>query len=139
MSDAPISRIEDDLPPHTVENTVESLGGGLSAHAPKVLVLYGSLRDVRYSRRLAEECERVLTAFGCEVRVFHPHQLPVFDRTSTDNPEVQRLRQWSVWSEGHVWISPEQHGSMTGVFKNQIDWIPLSDGAVRPTQGAVWP
>ncbi|MEM1349102.1 MAG: NAD(P)H-dependent oxidoreductase, partial [Myxococcota bacterium] len=26
-------------------------------------------------------------------------------------------------------------GNVTGVFKNQIDWIPLSIGAVRPTQG----
>ena len=40
-----------------------------------------------------------------------------------------------MWSEGHVWISPEQHGSMTGVFKNQLDWIPLSVGAIRPSQG----
>ena len=77
----------------------------------------------------------MLTKFGAEVRVFHAHQLPVFDRTSNDHPEVVRLRAWSHWSDGHVWISPEQHGSMTAAFKNQIDWIPLSDGAMRPTQG----
>ena len=83
----------------------------------------------------AEEAERVLTHFGAEVKVFRPHDLPVFDRTSNDHPEVQKLRALSLWSEGHVWVSPEQHGSMTGVFKNQLDWIPLSDGAVRPSQG----
>ena len=27
------------------------------------------------------------------------------------------------------------HGNVSGVFKNQIDWIPLTIGAVRPTQG----
>ncbi|MEM9072921.1 MAG: arsenical resistance protein ArsH [Myxococcota bacterium] len=106
-----------------------------STHPPRILLLYGSLRAESYSRLLALEVERVLKAFGAETRVFHPHKLPVFDRTSHDHPEVQALRKLSVWSEAHVWISPEQHGSMTAAFKNQIDWLPLSDGAVRPTQG----
>lgn len=26
-------------------------------------------------------------------------------------------------------------GCITGVFKNQIDWLPLNTGSVRPTQG----
>src|SRR3546814_14631830 len=39
------------------------------------------------------------------------------------------------WSEGQVWCSPERHGAMSAVFKAQIDWVPLSMGAVRPTQG----
>lgn len=34
-----------------------------------------------------------------------------------------------------VWCSPERHGAMTGIMKSQIDWIPLSIGEVRPTQG----
>jgi arsenic resistance protein ArsH len=131
----PADHIEDDLPPHDVQSTLESLGLDGPSHAPRILILYGSLREVSYSRKLALECERVLNAFGAEVRVFDPHGLPVFDRTSTDHPRVQELRGASAWSEAHVWISPEQHGSMTAAFKNQIDWIPLSDGAVRPSQG----
>ncbi len=130
-----MSFIDDDLPAHSVASVQEALGIRGAAHPPRVLVLYGSLRERSFSRLLAEEAERVLRAFGAEVEVFRPHGLPVFDRTQHDHPEVQRLRTLSVWSEGHVWISPEQHGSMTAAFKNQIDWIPLSDGAVRPTQG----
>ena len=128
--------IDDDLPVHTVESTLADLGiADSSAHPPRVLVLYGSLREQSFSRFLAEECARVLTAFGCEVRVFDPTGLPVFDRTSFDHPKVSELRQASVWSEAHVWVSHEQHGSLTAAFKTQIDWLPLSDGAVRPTQG----
>lgn len=130
-----MSHIDDDLPPHDVDDTLRSLDVTVSRHAPRILVLYGSLRERSYSRMLAAEASRVLTAFGADVQVFRPHDLPVFDRTSNDHPAVQRLRQASIWSEGHVWISPEQHGSMTAAFKNQIDWLPLSDGAVRPTQG----
>ncbi len=106
-----------------------------TTHPPRILILYGSLRATSFSKKLALEVERVLSRFGAEVRIFHPHGLPVFDRTSTDHDKVVELREASVWSEAHVWISPEQHGSMTAAFKNQIDWLPLSDGAVRPTQG----
>ncbi|MGB0590626.1 MAG: arsenical resistance protein ArsH [Myxococcota bacterium] len=127
--------IEDDLPDHDVAKTLRALGVEGSGHPPRILILYGSLRERSFSRLLAEEAERVLTHFGAEVKVFRPHDLPVFDRMSNDHPEVQKLRALSLWSEGHVWVSPEQHGSMTGVFKNQLDWIPLSDGAVRPSQG----
>lgn len=130
-----MSFIEDDLPTHNPAGIAATFDRALSRHAPRVLVLYGSLRPQSYSRLLAEECERVLTAFGAEVKVFRPHELPVFDRQSNDHPEVRKLRELSLWSEAHVWVSPEQHGSMTGVFKNQLDWLPLSDGAVRPTQG----
>ena len=127
--------IEADLPPHSVASVMRELQLEGSDHAPRILVLYGSLREVSYSRKLALEVERVLSHWGAEVRVFDPHGLPVFDRETYDDPKVTELREASIWSEGHVWISPEQHGSMTACFKNQIDWLPLSDGAVRPTQG----
>ncbi len=129
--------IEADLPPHSVHGVLEELAHEGSTHAPRVLILYGSLREISYSRKLALECERVLTAFGAEVRMFDPHGLPVFDRSSNDHPKVVELRGLSAWSEAHVWISPEQHGSVAAAFKNQIDWIPLADGAVRPSQGRV--
>lgn len=106
-----------------------------STHPPRVLMLYGSLRERSYSRLLAEEAARVLEGLGCEVRWFHPGDLPVKAPGLDEHPEVVRLRELSLWSEAQVWCSPEMHGTVTGVFKNQIDWIPLSMGAVRPTQG----
>ncbi len=127
--------IESDLPPVDLTSTLASFARPPSTTPPRVLILYGSLREQSYSRYLSEECARVLTAFGAEVRTFNPRGLPVFDRASFDLPQVKELRALSVWSEAHVWISPEQHGAMTAAFKNQIDWIPLADGAVRPTQG----
>ncbi len=102
---------------------------------PKILMLYGSLRERSYSRLLAEEAARILEGLGCDVRFFHPGDLPVKAPGLDDHPKVQELRDLSLWSEGQVWSSPEMHGNVTGVFKNQIDWIPLSIGAVRPTQG----
>jgi arsenic resistance protein ArsH len=105
------------------------------SHPPRILLLYGSLRPESYSRKLALEAERLLRHFGAETRVFDPHALPVVGSVGTDHPEVQRLRALSQWSEGQVWVSPERHGTLTGVFKNQIDWLPLEEGGMRPTQG----
>ncbi|WP_313901910.1 arsenical resistance protein ArsH [Methylobacterium sp. J-030] len=104
-------------------------------HAPRFLILYGSLRERSFSRLLAYEAARLLEAMGGEVRIFHADGLPLPDDTTADHPKVQELRNLSIWSEGHVWVSPERHGTLTGVMKSQIDWLPLSEGSVRPTQG----
>lgn len=105
-------------------------------HPPRILLLYGSLRDVSYSRRAAEESARVLRHLGCETRMFDPAGLPLVDDVSEDHPKVVELRDLAVWAEGMVWSSPERHGAMTGLMKTQIDWLPLSmQGGIRPTQG----
>jgi arsenical resistance protein ArsH len=106
-----------------------------STHRPRILFLYGSLRKRSYSRLLAEEAARIITEMGAEARFYDPFDLPVCDAVSPDHPKVAELRALSAWSEGQVWSSPEKHGALTGVMKNQIDWIPLAVGAVRPTQG----
>jgi arsenic resistance protein ArsH len=108
---------------------------GTSSHAPRFLLLYGSLRDRSYSKLLTLEAARLLIAMGGEVRVFDPAGLPLPDSTPETHPKVQELREAAAWAEGMVWTSPERHGAMTGIMKAQIDWIPLSVGAVRPTQG----
>ncbi|MED5523694.1 MAG: arsenical resistance protein ArsH [Pseudomonadota bacterium] len=107
----------------------------LSTHAPRILLLYGSLRERSYSRLVVEESARLLGAMGCETRIFNPAGLPLPDGEPDSHPKVQELRDLVLWSEGQLWCSPERHGSMTGIMKAQIDWIPLSMGAVRPTQG----
>lgn len=106
-----------------------------STHAPRILVLYGSLRARSYSRLLAEEAGRILMRLGAEVRFFDPKGLPLPDAEDASHPKVAELRELAQWAEGMVWSSPERHGAMTSVMKAQIDWIPLSLGGVRPTQG----
>ncbi|MEH2370622.1 arsenical resistance protein ArsH [Nostoc sp.] len=104
-------------------------------HPPRILFLYGSLRERSYSRLLSEEAARIIEEFGAEVKFFDPRELPIYGSVLDTHPKVQELRQLSLWSEGQVWSSPELHGQISGIMKNQIDWIPLSIGAVRPTQG----
>ena len=110
-------------------------GAGTSTHAPRFLLLFGSLRERSYSKLLTLEAARLLRAMGGEVRIFDPAGLPLPDAVPDSHPKVQELRDAAAWSEGMVWTSPERHGAMTGIMKAQIDWIPLSIGAVRPTLG----
>ncbi len=106
-----------------------------ATHAPRILLLYGSVRERSYSRLLTEEAGRLLRAMGAETRIYDPRGLPLPDGAPDDHPKVQELRGLAQWSEGMVWCSPERHGAMTGIMKAQIDWIPLAMGSVRPTQG----
>ena len=113
----------------------ERFAKAYSDHKPRILLLYGSLRERSFSRLVVEECARLLTRFGAETRIFNPTGLPQPDSGEDNHPKVQELRELMMWSEGQVWCSPERHGAMTGIFKSQIDWVPLDLGGVRPTQG----
>jgi arsenic resistance protein ArsH len=105
------------------------------SHPPRILMLYGSLRERSFSRLLTEEAARILEHFGAEVRIFDPTELPMAGSVPETHPKVVELRALSLWSEGQVWCSPERHGAITAVMKNQIDWIPLEHGGLRPSQG----
>ncbi len=109
--------------------------GAADSHPPRILLLYGSLRERSFSRLAVEEAARLLEAMGAETRIFDPRGLPLPDAEPADHPKVAELRDLAQWSEGMVWCSPERHGAMTGIMKAQIDWIPLALGGVRPTQG----
>lgn len=104
-------------------------------HKPRILLLYGSTRERSFSRLVTQEAARLLNEFGAETKIFDPSGLPLPDDAPDTHPKVAELRELMQWSEGQVWCSPERHGSMSAVFKAQIDWVPLAIGAVRPTQG----
>jgi hypothetical protein len=82
----------------------------------RVLVLYGSLRKRSYSKLLAYEASRILFRLGCDVRVYDPAGLPVKDDVNHGHPKVVELRELSKWSDGHFWVTPEQHGTIVRHF-----------------------
>lgn len=135
MSDFTTDLPQLDAAQFRVPDIAELRPAKISTHPPRFLLLYGSLRARSFSRLLTEEAARLLTVMGAQVRTFNPSGLPLPDDAPESHPKVAELRELVQWSEGMVWCSPERHGAMTGIMKSQIDWIPLSIGAVRPTQG----
>ncbi|MBX9867203.1 MAG: arsenical resistance protein ArsH [Burkholderiales bacterium] len=133
------------LPKHSVEQVLDILfqhNESIPKHPPRILFLYGSLRERSYSKLLAEESARIIESFDAEVKFFHPQDLPLANLSLSQNPDesllpesVIQLRRLVEWCEAMVWVTPEVHGSISATLKNQIDWIPLSLAAVRPTQG----
>lgn len=116
--------------------TLEKLAQvGNMRHPPRILLLYVSLRERSFSRFLIYEAARILERFGAEVKIFDPMELPMVGSVPESHPKVVELRELCLWSEGQVWCSPERHGAITAVMKNQIDWIPLEIGSIRPSQG----
>jgi arsenic resistance protein ArsH len=124
-----------DLLPNLDASLIQPIATENSPHQPRILLLYGSTRARSFSRLLVEEAARLLEHFGAQTRIFDPSGLPLPDDAPSDHPKVLELLELMQWSEGQVWCSPERHGSMSAVFKAQIDWVPLALGAVRPTQG----
>lgn len=121
---------------HEYAHCRPATGLGAMAPPPRILLLYGSLRERSYSRLVVEEAARLLRYFGCETRIFDPSDLPLPDQVAgDDHPAVHELRAHSLWSEGQVWCSPERHGQVTGIMKAQIDHLPLAIKGMRPTQG----
>jgi arsenic resistance protein ArsH len=113
-----------------------ALGLGDCQPPPRILLLYGSLRERSFSRLAVEEAARLLEFFGAETRIFDPADLPLPDQVAgDDHPAVHELRDLSMWSEGQVWCSPERHGAISGIMKAQIDHLPLEMKGMRPTQG----
>ena len=115
--------------------TLEQVQAEALDHPPRILLLYGSNRERSYSRLAVMEAGRILEHFGADVKIFHPKGLPLPEDAESTHPKVQELHELLAWAEGMVWCSPERHGSMSSIFKAQIDWIPLAAGAIRATQG----
>lgn len=132
MSDLAFNLPQLDVDAFRVPDPARLSGPG---HPPRILLLYGSLRERSFSRLMTEEAARLLATMGADARIFNPSGLPLPDDAPETHPKVAELRDLVQWAEGMVWCSPERHGAMTGIMKSQIDWIPLTIGAVRPTQG----
>ncbi|SHN43562.1 arsenical resistance protein ArsH [Duganella sacchari] len=133
MTNANLPNIKTDLLDIPTVGKLDPVGD--LSHPPRILMLYGSLRERSFSRFLIEEAARILEHLGAEVKIFNPMGLPMAGSVPEDHPRVVELRELCLWSEGQVWCSPERHGAVTAVMKNQIDWIPLEMGAIRPSQG----
>ncbi|WP_338804312.1 arsenical resistance protein ArsH [Xenorhabdus griffiniae] len=123
------NKLPDIISPELLDKQIKS------SHKIRILLLYGSNRIPSFSRLLIQEAALLLNSLGAETRIFDPYHLPLPDTVIDSHYKVIELQQLMQWSEGQVWCSPEHHGSVSAVFKSQIDWVTLGTGLSCPTQG----
>ena len=76
---------------HLHSTDLDALRPAFSTHRPRILILYGSLREISYSRLLAFEARRLLERLGCEVRMFDPRGLPLPDEAPVTSAVPREL------------------------------------------------
>lgn len=106
-----------DLPALDQGRLPEGPAGG---NRPRYLLLYGSARPGSQGQLLMQEAARLLEHLGGEARVFDPAGLALPDSDPT-NAKAAELRELLAWSDAQVWCSPENYGSISAVFKAQLD------------------
>lgn len=92
--------------------TIVGLGGSLSKQS-------SSLAALRIALEGAAET-------GAQTELFDIRQLslPMFDPSITDPPKsVLVLSDAMYYADGLIWSSPMYHGTISGSFKNALDWL----------------
>jgi len=55
----------------------------------------------------------------------HALQLPLYEPSLSETPAVRRFVETVYAADGMVWSSPLYHGTVSGAFKNALDWLEL--------------
>jgi FMN reductase len=97
------------------------------AEALKVVGLGGSLREASRSRAVLEVALDGAASAGAEVELLDLRRLdlPMFNPEHEGDPprEAQTLIEACYAADGMLWSSPMYNGTVSGAFKNAIDWL----------------
>lgn len=94
----------------------------------KVVGLGGSLARHSASRAALEIALKGAEEAGAQIELFDVRalDLPMYDPDGNNVPEAARRLADSVAdARGMVWSSPLYHGTVSGAFKNALDWLQL--------------
>ncbi|AUX20341.1 FMN reductase [Sorangium cellulosum] len=95
----------------------------------KVAILVGSVRIGRQSHKIAHHVERRLQERGIAVDLIDlaADPLPILEERSGRDPELQarveRLSERLQAADALLLVTPEYHGSFSGVLKNALDYF----------------
>jgi FMN reductase len=98
-----------------------------SAGRIKIVGLGGSLDGSSNSLAALEVAMRSSERAGAEIVTFDLHalQLPLYEPSKAETPCVRELVEAMHGADGLLWSSPLYHGTISGAFKNALDWLEL--------------
>ena len=93
---------------------------------PHIVGLGGSLRAASSSLAALRVALEGAEAAGADVELLDVKalELPLYDDAPA-SPGVDRLVEAVGGADGMVWSSPLYHGTVSGAFKNALDWLQL--------------
>lgn len=93
----------------------------------KIIVLAGSNRKTASSKALAKAIASGIVDKGHDAALFDLYEkpLPMFDPDADygSHPIVEELLEGFYLARGIVLVSPEYHGTVSGVLKNALDFL----------------
>jgi FMN reductase len=91
----------------------------------KIVGIAGSLRTNSYSVQALKLAADRIQALGTEVEILDLRQMNLPFCNGEDNypdyPDVEKLRNAVKEADGLILVTPEYHGSVSGVLKNALD------------------
>lgn len=111
------------------------------AKHPKILALAGSLRKDSFNKKLVKIAAAGARKAGAEVAIVDlaDYPLPLYDgdlEAEKGIPEnAKKLKKLFIEHNGFLFASPEYNSSVSGTFKNVIDWVSRPDKGEAPLIG----
>lgn len=96
---------------------------------PKILAFAGSLRADSHNKKLVKIAVKGALDAGAQVTYIDlkDYPLPIYDQEIEDSqglpPNAIKLKELFLQHDGFLIACPEYNSSMSGVFKNTIDWV----------------
>lgn len=106
------------------------------SNKPKILALAGSTRENSFNKKLIKIAVQGALAAGADVSLIdlRDYPMPLYDGDLEANagiPDMARkLRNLMTEQDGFLIASPEYNSSISGHFKNAIDWVSRPDKEV---------
>ncbi len=98
-------------------------------YKPKILAIAGSMRHGSYNKKLVKIAAAGARKAGAEVTLVDlgDYRLPLYDGDEEEAkglpPKAKELKKLFIEHDGFLFSSPEYNSSVSGVFKNAIDWV----------------
>ena len=103
------------------------------ANTPQILCLIGSMSPKSNGARMMVRAMAAVEAAGGDPELWDVRErhLPFFGET-WDDANVAEFKEKAASADGFLICTPEYHGTISGLLKNQLDWLSADQFTDKP-------